>query len=343
MHYPRALPLADSRAGPRDRFQRTIDYLRISLTDHCNLRCVYCMPLSGLRFAPSEHLLSANELATIARVAAGIGFRKIRFTGGEPTLRQDLLEIVGRVRAAAPEIGLSMTTNAMRLPQLAQPLRVAGLDRVNVHVDTLNPAHLERIMRFGNLRDILAGLQAAEDAGLTPIKINAVVARGFNDTDVVDLARLTLDRAWHVRFIELMPLGGGPCAALARSQYVSNVETRGRIERAFGPLAAVLPDDTSDEARNFQIAGAAGVVGFISPVSEPYCGNCNRMRLTADGRFHLCLLHDDEVDLRGTLRSGGDDEAVERQLRRAVAAKPVGHDLAQGVSTRDRSMFQIGG
>jgi len=333
MHYPRALPLIDSRAGPRDRFQRTIDYLRISLTDHCNLRCVYCMPLTGLRFAPPEKLLSATELATIARVAARIGFRKIRFTGGEPTLRRDLVEIVGRVRAAAPEIGLSMTTNAILLPKLARPLRDAGLDRVNVHVDTMNPEHLKRIMRFGNLDDILRGLEAAEEAGLSPIKINAVIARGFNEADVVDLARLTLSRDWHVRFIELMPLGGGPCAQLARDQYVSNMETRDRIEDVFGPLRACPSSDSSDEARNYQIADAFGVVGFISPVSEPYCGNCNRMRLTAEGRFHLCLLHDDEIDLRATLRGGGDDEAVEQELRRAVSLKPIGHELSQGVST----------
>jgi GTP 3',8-cyclase len=176
-----------------------------------------------------------------------------------------------------------------------------------------------------------------------PIKLNAVVAAGYNEEDVVDLAALTIARDWHVRFIELMPLGGGECATLSIKRYVSNIETRRRIEVALGPLMELESSNPSDEARNYTLPGASGVVGFISPVSEPYCGTCNRMRLTADGKFHLCLLNDDEMDVRKAIRTGGGMEAVARILVRAVELKPTGHHLLEGRSTRDRSMYQIGG
>jgi len=328
---------------PHDTFGREIDYLRISLIDHCNLRCVYCMPLSGLHFARSDELLSAAEIERVARAALAVGFRKIRLTGGEPTLRPDLVAIVHRLGRLPGLHDLAMTTNAILLPRLAQRLVDAGLRRVNIHVDTFHPGRLQRLMRFGTVQEIWSGIEAAEAAGLVPIKLNVVVTRGYNDEDVADMARLTVTRGWHVRFIELMPLGGGECARLAISQYVSNEETRRRIEEALG-LMALLPDqDPADESQNFRLAGAAGVVGLISPVSRPYCGNCNRMRLTADGKFHLCLLNDDELDLRRTLREGASDAAIESLLLRAVAAKPTGHHLERGISTEDRSMYQIGG
>lgn len=327
---------------PRDRYGRTIDYLRISLIDHCNLRCVYCMPLRGLRFIPSNELLTAEELALAARAAANLGFRKIRLTGGEPTLRADLVDIVAGIRRSSRIADLGMTTNGVLLPDLAVPLRDAGLHRLNIHVDTLHPDRLKRVMRFGNLNDILAGIDAAQRAGFSPIKINAVVVRDYNHEDVVDLARLTLDRPWHVRFIELMPLGTDDCSRLSLSQYVPNPETAARLEREFGPLTPLPPHDASDESRNFRLPGAEGVVGFISPVSDPYCETCNRMRLTADGKLHLCLLHDEEIDLRPALRDGG-VTAVEEVLLRAITAKPTGHQLDEGISTRNRNMFQLGG
>ncbi|HEV7734041.1 MAG TPA: GTP 3',8-cyclase MoaA [Candidatus Binatia bacterium] len=328
---------------PRDAFGREIDYLRISLTDHCNLRCVYCMPLSGLTFHPREALLTAAEIETVVRAAVGIGFRKFRLTGGEPTLRADLLEIVARI-SSVPGVGdLAMTTNAIRLPDLARPLVDAGLRRINVHLDSLDPARVARIMRWGSLDEIWAGIEAAEAAGLRPIKLNVVVVRGFNDDDVVALAALTRTRDWHVRFIETMPFGSGETSVVARDGLVPSAETRARIVAALGPLTPLPPSDPSDEARNHRLAGAAGVVGFISPVTEPYCGTCNRMRLTADGRFHLCLLNDDELDVRAALRGGGGIEAVAAILARAVAHKPTGHLLALGRSTEERQMFQIGG
>lgn len=328
---------------PKDAFNREIDYLRISVIDRCNLRCVYCMPLNGLRFLPNPELLTAAEIERVGRAAVDVGFRKFRLTGGEPTLRADLVEIVQRLASIAGVGELALTTNALLMPRLAKPLKVAGLSRVNVHLDSLDPATVERQMRWGTFEQMWAGIMAAEEVGLTPIKLNAVVTAGFNEVDVSALARLTLKRDWHVRFIELMPLGGGECATLSIKRYVSNIETRRRIETELGPLTELASNNPSDEARNYRLRGARGVIGFISPVSEPYCGTCNRMRLTADGKFHLCLLNDDELDVRKALRSGASLEEIGQILLRAVTLKPTGHHLLQGRSTQERSMYEIGG
>jgi cyclic pyranopterin phosphate synthase len=329
----------------RDSFNREIDYLRISVIDRCNLRCVYCMPLNGIRFLPKAELLTATEIEAVVRAAVRVGFRKFRLTGGEPTLRLDLLEIVERVANVPGVRELALTTNAILMRELAAPLKAAGLSRVNVHLDSLKPDIVERQMRGGTFAQIWHGIEACEAAGLTPIKMNAVVTAGYNEADVVELAALTIALDWHVRFIELMPLGGGECATLSLKRYVSNIETRRRIESALGPLFEVEGTSSSEEARNFRLAGSRGVVGFISPVSEPYCGTCNRMRLTADGKFHLCLLNDDELDVRSALRSarGAHLDEVARILLRAVELKPTGHHLLDGRSTRERSMYQIGG
>lgn len=334
--------MAAPLVGPKDQFGRVIDYLRISLTDHCNLRCVYCMPEHGLKFLPNPELLTSAEIVSVVRVAVEAGFRKFRLTGGEPTLRPDLLDIVRQI-AAIPGVGdLAMTTNGILLPTLARPLCEAGLRRVNIHVDSLDPARLGRIMRWGKLDDIWRGIEAAEAAGFTPLKLNAVVTRGYNDEDVAALAGLTRERDWHFRFIELMPFGSGECAQVARDNFISNTEVRARIEAVHGPLTELPAGDASDESRNFRLPGARGVVGFISPVSAPYCGSCNRMRLTAEGKLHLCLLNDDEMDIKKQLRQHGTD-AVRDILLKAVHAKPVGHHLSQGQSTLNRRMFQIGG
>jgi cyclic pyranopterin phosphate synthase len=302
------------------------------------------MPLRGLSFIPSPELLTAAEIESVVEAAVSLGFHKFRLTGGEPTLRPEIVEIVERIAAVAGVADLSMTTNAVLLPRLARPLAKAGLRRINVHVDTLHPERLKRLMRFGTVEEIEAGMAAAEDAGLRPLKLNCVVTRDYNDEDVVGLARRARERSWHVRFIELMPFGGGETAHVALSQFVPSRETRNRIEAELGPLEPIANASASDEARNFRFAdGSPGVVGFISPVSEPYCGACNRMRLTADGRFHLCLLNDDELDVKAVLRAGGGTSDVAAVLARAVAQKPTGHRLDEGISTEDRSMFQIGG
>jgi GTP 3',8-cyclase len=214
---------------------------------------------------------------------------------------------------------------------------------VNVHVDTFDPERVKRIMRFTSVEEIECGIAAAEEAGLGPIKINCVVTRDYNDQDVVDLARRGRQRGWHVRFIELMPLGGGETAHMALSQFVPSRETRQRLEAELGPLTPLPRSHPGDESRDFAFGDGVGRVGFISPVSEPYCGGCNRMRLTADGKFHLCLLNDHELDVKAALRGGGGIEDVKRILSLAVAQKPTGHRLDEGISTEERSMFQIGG
>jgi GTP 3',8-cyclase len=333
--------------GARDAYGRVIDYLRISVTDRCNLRCVYCMPLSQADLPERPETLTAPEIEEVVRAATSIGFRKFRLTGGEPTLRRDIVDIVRRVASVPGASDVAMTTNAIRLVDLARPLADAGLRRVNVHLDTLSATTLPRVMRLGAVDRIWDGILAAEAAGLTPIKVNVVPVKGMNDADVVDLARLTLERAWHVRFVELMPLGAGEEARLSITHFVSNVDTRRRIEEALGTLAPAPSSNPSDESENFRLPGAAGVVGFISPVSRPYCGSCNRMRLTADGRFHLCLLHDDDLDVRAAVRSPSDPaqraERIRAVLRRAVAAKPTGHRLDAGLHTRGRRMHELGG
>ena len=352
---PEELILAPSRAqapsrdttGPRDAYGRVIDYLRISVTDRCNLRCVYCMPLSKADHAERPEVLTATEIEEVVRAAASIGFRKFRLTGGEPTLRADIVDIVRRIASVPGVQDVAMTTNAIRLVDLARPLAEAGLRRVNVHLDSLSAKTLPQVMRLGSVDRLWDGILAAEAAGLTPIKMNVVPVKGMNDGEVADLARLTIERDWHVRFVELMPLGAGDESRLSVTHVVSNVETRRRIEAALGALTPFASPNPSDESENFRLPGAAGVVGFISPVSRPYCGSCNRMRLTADGRFHLCLLHDDELDVRAALREGGSAEGRRERVRgillRAVAAKPTGHRLDAGRHTRGRRMHEIGG
>lgn len=337
------IPLQDTRVNLHDRFGRHINYLRISLTDHCNLRCVYCMPTHGLTFVPNRELLTAEEIEIIVRAAVNSGFHKFRLTGGEPTLRPDVVDIVHRISRTPGVADLAMTTNGIRLVDLAQDLKTAGLKRVNIHIDTLNPERLPLIMRWGKLEKLWAGLEAAEAVGLKPIKINCVVTRGYNDDDVVDMARLSLDHDWGIRFIELMPLGSGAESQLSIDRYVSNQVTKAKIEAALGPLTPLPNRDPSDESRNFMLPGGRASIGFISPVSEPYCDTCNRMRLTSDGKFHLCLLHDDDIDVKGILRSGGSQRDVEAVLSRAVDLKPTGHALRRGIHTEVRRMHQIGG
>lgn len=328
---------------PRDSFGREIDYLRISVIDACNLRCTYCMPLQGARFLPKDDLLTAEEFGQVVDAAVSIGFRKFRLTGGEPTLRRDLEDIIRRIKSVEGAGELSMTTNGILLPDLAADLAAAGLDRINLHLDTLDEQRLHQIMRRHDLAKAWDGIRAAEDAGLAPIKMNTVVVAGENEHDVVELAKLTLEHDWHIRFIELMPLGSGPESTYSRDKYVSNQTTSDRIEAALGKFEPLVNAHPSDESRNFRLPGGKGVVGFISPVSAPFCDACNRMRLTADGQFHLCLLKNDRLDVRKALREGGGLDEVRSVLQRAVSLKPVGHELKDGRSNTALAMHQIGG
>ena len=325
----------------KDSYGREINYLRISLTDRCNLRCVYCMPMRGLTFVPNQALLQPAEVEAIVRAAAEIGFTKIRLTGGEPTLRRDIVEIVERIRRVPQIQEIAMTTNGYLLPKLAKPLAAAGMTRLNIHIDAINNEALVKTMRLAKPAKIWQAIEAAEAAGLLPIKLNAVVTRGFNDSDVPALAGLTLERPWHMRFIELMPLGAP--AGIALENYVSTEETIGLIEAAYGPIFPLNSGQLDGEARLYRIAGAKGTLGFISPVSNPYCGDCNRMRITSDGRIRLCLLSDQEINFQDTLRNGGNHQDLVALFQKAVWHKPLGHKLKDGIHPEQRTMSQIGG
>ena len=329
-----------AHADLRDSFGRRIDYLRISLTDACNLRCVYCMP-EQMQFRPRAELLQDDEILTVVRAAAELGTRKIRLTGGEPTIHPGVVELVRQI-AATPGIGeVAMTTNGLLLAELAEPLARAGLNRLNVSIDTLDAAQFHRITRWGDLRRVWDGIAAAEAAGIHPLKLNVVVTRGFNEHEVADLARLSLDKPWHIRFIELMPLGS--VADFQQEAVVSSAETRALIEAALGPLHPLPGYDGRDPARPYRLAGARGQLGFISTVTEPFCAGCNRYRLTADGKLRLCLLRDREVDLLTPLRNGCTKEELKQTIRDAVWHKPWGHGLPQGDVPHLRLMSQIGG
>ena len=323
-----------------DQFGRRLTYLRVSLTDVCNLRCVYCMP-EDMTFRPRRELMSDAEIITIIQLMAELGVNKIRLTGGEPTVRPNVVEIVRQIAHIEGIRDIAMTTNAILLAQLAEPLARAGLDRVNISLDTLDPGKFRFITRWGDLNKVLAGVEAAEAAGLHPIKLNAVVTRGFNDAEVVDLARLTLDRAWQIRFIELMPFGSE--ADFAQTAVVRSSETRERIEAALGPMQEIPGHDPRDPARPYRLAGARGTIGFISSVSEPFCGSCNRLRLTADGKLRLCLLRDGEYDILTPLRAGMPIEALKQEILAATYFKPWGHGLPDGEIPQSRLMSQIGG
>lgn len=325
----------------RDSYGREINYLRISLTDRCNLRCVYCMPMNGLTFVPNKKLLTAAELEQVVRAAVDAGFCKVRLTGGEPTLRQDIVDIVRRLASVEGVDQLVMTTNGYRLPYIAQDLADAGLKRVNIHVDSLNKETIAKIMRLGTYDKAWAGIEAAEKAGLTPLKLNAVITRGYNDNAAVEMARLTLKKPWQIRFIELMPFAGP--TEIQLEHYVSSDEIKGWIEAELGPLFQLNEGDLDGEARLYRLAGADGTVGFISPISNPYCDDCNRMRLTSDGRLRMCLLSDNEINFRDTLRGGGTHQDLVALFERAIKAKPVGHALKYGVYPETRTMSQIGG
>jgi cyclic pyranopterin phosphate synthase len=333
-------PAAAAMPRTHDAFGRHIHYLRVSLTDKCNLRCVYCMP-EQVVFRPNDELLTDDELAAVLSAASMLGFDKFRLTGGEPTVRPGIVDIVRHIRSLPNTREIAMTTNGIRLRQLAAPLRQAGLDRVNVSIDSLDPARFRAMTRWGDVADVLAGIHAAEDAGLTPIKLNAVVIRGFNEEDIVPLAALTQRHPWQFRFIEVMPFAD--VAEFQQATIVTTAEMIERIERSLGPLTPVNGGKLDGEARVYRLGDAPGTVGFISPVSEPFCASCNRVRLTADGTLRLCLLKDGEVDLKTPLRRGATADDLAELIRSGIARKPWGHELGAGVIPLNRIMSEIGG
>jgi len=325
--------------GLRDQFGRTIEYLRISVTDRCNFRCSYCMPLQGLPWLPKSDILSYEEIAEVVRQLAPLGLRRVRITGGEPTIRPQLATLVRMLRDVPAVEDIALSTNGVRLPELAPELARAGLVRVNMSSDSLRPERIASIARRDLRFDPVAAAEAAQAAGLAPIKLNVVVMRGINDDEVLDYARLTLERPWHVRFIELMPVG--EMAALSTDHVVPSDEVLRRIAAAFGPLEAVAgPALGNGPAAYHRLAGARGSIGVITPMTHTYCGSCNRVRLTADGRLRTCLFGDHEVDLRTPLRSG---LPLEPFVHRALAEKPQEHALLARRVGGLRALSQVGG
>lgn len=323
-----------------DRFGRSISYLRISLTDHCNLRCVYCMP-EDMSFRPSDELMQDEEVLLFVRLFAQLGFHKFRLTGGEPTIRAHIVDLVREITLTPGVRSLTMTTNGVLLSRLAHPLAEAGLSRVNISLDTLDPKKFRHLTRWGKLADVWEGIVAAEDAGLTPVKINAVVVQDYNESDVVDVARLTLEYPWQVRFIEMMPFAGD--TSLQTNQLVTAESVQDIITSALGDLTMVNGGKLDGEARLYRLSGAKGDLGFISSVTQPFCASCTRARLTADGRLRLCLLREGEVDLLSPLRAGASINDLRQIILDGIWEKPWGHGLDEGLIPLNRVMSEIGG
>lgn len=334
------LPQNSTGSGPRDAFGRRMNYLRISLTDRCNFRCLYCMPAIGMKFQPRDEMLTDEELIRVVGLCAQLGFTKLRLTGGEPTIRPHLVDLVREMKAFDGIEELSMTTNALLLGRIAGDLKSAGLDRVNISIDTLDPVKFKMMTRGGRFDLVWQGIEAAEAVGMTPIKLNTVVVRDQNDAEVAEMARLTIERDWQVRFLEIMPMEG--VGVVYDEGLVTSDETKARLEATFGELEPVSADP-SDPARTWRIPGARGTIGFISPISAPFCESCNRVRLTADGNLRLCLLRPDEVNLRDMMRDGATDEEMLQRVRSGVWRKPWGHRVAEGERNTIRGMSQIGG
>jgi GTP 3',8-cyclase len=326
-----------------DRFGRIARDLRVSLTDRCNLRCTYCMPADGLDWLPRPDLLDDAELTRLLRVAVTeLGITNVRFTGGEPMLRRGLEDIVAATAALDPRPRISMTTNAVGLARRAGALAEAGLDRVNVSLDTLRPDRFREITRRDRLSDVLDGLAAARDAGLAPVKVNAVLLRGVNDDEAADLLRYCLDHGYQLRFIEQMPLD--PQHGWDRASLVTADEILARLTAEFDLSPSAAPRGSAP-AERWRVAGwDDGEVGVIGSVTRPFCGDCDRTRLTADGQLRTCLFSEVETDLRGALRSGADDERVAELWRAAMWGKLAGHRINEaGFAQPIRPMSAIGG
>lgn len=317
-----------------DGFARPIDYLRVSVTDQCDLRCLYCRPAAMPLARPLPGILSNDEIAAVVRAAAALGVRKVRLTGGEPLLRDGIVALTESLAAIPGVRDLSLTTNGLHLEQMAAGLAAAGLRRVNVSLDTLRADRFRRITGAPGLTRVLNGIRAAHDAGLRPVKINTVVMRGVNDDEITDFASLTEREGWHVRFIEIMPIGQNTETLL-----VTAAEMRQRLPG----LAAADGVVGYGPARIYRMPGAGGTISIISPVSEHFCEGCNRLRLTADGKLRPCLLNDGEVDLLPTLRDGSAPFELQRLILQAVANKPEKHELSCGCVPHGRTMTQIGG
>ena len=318
-----------------DSFHRRINYLRISVTDRCNLRCIYCMPPQGVPLIPRSELLSYEEILTVVQASAELGINKIRLTGGEPLVRTELPKLIRMLSQIEGIEEISLTTNGTLLKKYAIELKEAGLRRVNVSLDTFRADRFRCITRRGELKDALEGIEAAKDAGLQPVKINTVVMRGINGDEALDFASMTYKEGWSVRFIELMPFVN-VAEFVPSAEVLQCIELLGKLE----PCSAIAGNGP---AKYYRLPGAKGTIGFISPVTEPFCSNCNRLRLTSYGKLCPCLLADSGIDLKGLLRSDASIQEIKRLILRVIVSKPEQHRLAKGILPMKRNMSQIGG
>jgi len=322
----------------KDCYGRSIDYLRVSITDRCNLRCIYCMPEEGIKeLLPQREILTYEEILKVINAAVTIGISKIRITGGEPLIRKDVVGFIEKLAQIEGIKDIGMTTNGVLLREYAKPLFDAGLKRVNVSLDSLDEEKFRTITRFGNLKDVLEGIEKAHDAGFTPIKINFVVMRGINDDEILRFAKWSIEVPYQIRFIEFMPLGG--LKLWSKELFVSSEEIKSTIKNSFGELIPVQVKK-SGPAEYFMIEGAKGLLGFISPMTTHICTRCNRLRLTADGKLRACLFSDKEVDLKKLLRSGPSQEEIREILIKTIQLKP--HGMSETTKPL-RPMSTIGG
>jgi len=328
-----------------DGFNRNINYLRISITDRCNLRCRYCMPKEGVSAVGHEDVLKYEEILRIVRVAVHLGITKVRITGGEPLVRRGVVDFITSLAEISSLTDISLTTNGILLAPFALPLFAAGIKRINISLDSLNEVKYSHITRGGELKAVLRGIEAVHQAGYSPIKINTVVIKGVNDDEILDFARLTLEKPFQIRFIELMPMGQAGLGS--EDQYISNDLILERIDRIY-PLepSGDKKNNTDGPARMYRIAGGQGEIGFISPLSHHFCESCNRLRLTADGHLRACLLQEKDVALRNALRNGCNNEELQFLVSSLIAIKPGQHEIRcdeSHVKKCAKEMSAIGG
>ncbi len=325
-----------------DQYDRQIDYLRISITDRCNLKCYYCTPFSEFKYLRRKEILSHEEIVRLAEAAVSAGISKIRLTGGEPMVRKGMMGLCRRLSAIEGLEGMALTTNGMLLEQRASDLFAAGIRRINVSLDSLNRKRFFEITGVDGLPQVLAGIERTETLGMAPIKINTVVMRGINDDEIADFARLTLDKPYHVRFIELMPTEGWATDAHA-GRFMSSSAIAEKIEE-IGPIQTLPATDSYGPAKLYALTGAKGKIGLITAMSQHFCDACNRIRLTADGKLRTCLFSKEEIDVKTPLRQGATPFELSELFKKAVFKKPLSHNLKRSrAESNGRPMHAIGG
>jgi cyclic pyranopterin phosphate synthase len=333
-------PMSNEDTVLVDSYNRRINYLRISLTDRCNLRCIYCMPPEGERKLRHKDILRYEEILRIARIAIKLGVTKIRITGGEPLVRKGVQEFIPMLASLHGLEDVSLTTNGVLLGENLEMLKSAGITRINVSLDSLKRLNFKYITRFDSFNKVWEGIEKARDMGFSPIKLNIVVMKGINDNEILDFGRLAIEQPFHIRFIECMPIG----LQSNTSAFISNAEIETLLVDRFGPLVAVSPGRNDGPAARFRFEGGKGEIGFISAISHSFCKTCNRLRLTAEGKLLPCLLSDGEVDLKGRLRKGCLDEEVIEVFLDAVKSKPQHHPLTLDNHLKvHRKMCAVGG